>query len=197
MDQTQGMTGAAADVVELLTSDHRVVEQLFRQFEAARADSAVARDLAEEIIRELSVHAAVEEQLLYPALRNLPEGEELANHGIEEHQQITERLAAVDGKDVEDPEVRKGFETVRTTLEHHVAEEEGRMFPALRAHVDQERLMEMGRAIEIAKKAAPTRPHPGAPRTPPGNLVAGVAAGAMDRVRDAVRGAMRSVEDGD
>ena len=50
-------------------------------------------------------------------------------------------------------------------------------------------LEELGKRMEKAKKIAPTRPHPRAPDSPPGNLVSGTMAAVMDRGRDLVRGA--------
>jgi hypothetical protein len=73
-------------------------------------------------------------------------------------------------------------------VKRHVEEEEGEAFPKVRDALGQERLFEIGEAMERAKKVAPTRPHPYAPSTPPANLVAGPAAGVMDRAREAGRG---------
>src|SRR5947209_7357066 len=52
---------------------------------------------------------------------------------------------------------------------------------------------ELAQAMEKAKKVAPTHPHPRAPDTPPGNLVAGAAAGAIDKAQDTGKGAVRKI----
>jgi len=181
-----GTTGARADALELIASDHRAVEQLFRALEAADPQSDIARATAERIIRELSVHATVEEEMFYPALRTLPGGDSLADHAVDEHQELKELLASVDGKAVDDPDVRSTFARIRATVETHVADEESVLFGRMR-ELGEPRLMEMGSKMETAKKAAPTHPHPRAPNTPPGNVIAGLAAAAVDRVRDAIR----------
>lgn len=191
MASDNGTTGP--DALELLTSDHRTVDQLFTQLNAATADPETARQTAEEIISELSVHAVIEEMVLYPAVRQaLPDGDDLAEEAIEEHQELKELLASVDGKPADDPDVRATFQTIQETLEHHVGEEEQELFPALRSSLDQEKLNQLGAAMDKAKGAAPTRPHPKAPSTPPGNLIAGLGAAVVDKVRDAARSAMRS-----
>ncbi len=83
------MTGAKADAIEMLMTDHREVEQLFHQYEAATNNPGVAHHAAEDIIRKLSIHAAVEEQILYPAIaRELIGGDEMASHAIDEHQEV-------------------------------------------------------------------------------------------------------------
>jgi len=181
-----GSTGAAADVLEIVARDHREVEQLFRQFETADPSSDIARATAERIIRELSVHAVVEEEILYPALREVGGGDALADHALEEHQELKETLASVDGKPVSDPSVRANLARVRTLVERHVGEEERDVFSHMRA-LGEERLMRIGTMLETAKKTAPTHPHPNAPNTPPGNVIAGMAAAVVDRMRDALR----------
>jgi hemerythrin superfamily protein len=186
----EGVTGASADAIELLTADHREVAQLFRHLEAAEPGSKVPKETADKIVRELSVHAVVEEMILYPAAREAV-GEDEVGHAIEEHQEIKELLARVDGKPVDDSEVQSTFLRVKLAVEEHVQEEESELFPALRRAFDQERLQQMGRAIEMAKAVAPTHPHPNAPSTPPGNIVVGLASAVIDRVRDVARDAMR------
>lgn len=188
---TEGATGASADGLELLMSDHREVEQLFSQFEAASPSSNIAQEIGEKIIKELSVHAVVEEQVLYPAARKaIDEGE--VDHAIDEHQEVKELLAKVDGKSIEDDDVRSTFQEIKSNVEEHVQEEENEMFPKLRDELDQEELQKLGKQMERAKQMAPTRPHPNAPNTPPGNVVAGVGASVVDRIRDKVGGRKKS-----
>jgi hypothetical protein len=55
-----------------------------------------------------------------------------------------------------------------------------------------ERLEQMGKAYEAAKKMAPTRPHPSTPNTPMANMLVGPFAAVVDRARDAVRDALQS-----
>ena len=184
---TEGATGASADGLELLISDHREVEQLFSQFEAASPSSNIAQEIGEKIIKELSVHAVIEEQVLYPAARKEIEDGEV-DHAIDEHQEVKELLAKVDGKSVDDDEVRATFQEIKSNVEEHVQEEENEMFPKLRDKMDQEQLQKLGEQMEKAKKGAPTHPHPNAPNTPPGNVVAGVGASVVDRIRDRVGG---------
>ena len=179
-------TTAMPDAVELLTSDHAAVEQMFRQIESLPEGDARI-ELVAGVVRELSVHAAVEEQVLYPAMRKaLPDGETLVQEAIEEHQRVKETLVAVeraDTPDERDPQLVKLIGDVR----HHVEEEEHELFPKLRASVTSAEIKEMGSKLASAKKMAPTHPHPNAPNTPPGNLVGGVAAAVIDKARDALK----------
>lgn len=183
---------ANQDAIELLTQDHRTVEMLFGQYQTATGDRR--RELAEEIIKDLSVHAAIEEQMLYPGVRQaLPNGDDLANEALSEHAQVKELLDALEGKRGDKPEAASIIERVKNAVRHHVDEEEGRLFPALRQHLSAELLRGMGESMAKAKSMAPTRPHPAAPDTPPGNLIAGPAVAMIDKVRDAARDAMQSL----
>ena len=71
---------------------------------------------------------------------------------------------------------------------HHAKEEEREMLPKLREALSRKELEELGERMKKAKKMAPTRPHPKAPNTPPGNVAAGPVAAVMDRARDAATG---------
>lgn len=178
------------NAIELIKQDHETVDGLFQQWEESGPDeTARRRDLVRSIVRELSVHAAVEEQILYPAMKDaLPDGDRLVKEALDEHQEAKEVLAELDDMEPSD----RGFDARVTSLiadvRHHVEEEETEMLPKLAASLSPDLLEDMGRRMERAKSMAPTRPHPLAPSTPPGNTVAGPTAAVVDRVRDAVAG---------
>ncbi|MDQ3782437.1 MAG: hemerythrin domain-containing protein, partial [Actinomycetota bacterium] len=156
------------DAIELLETDHAGVEQMFVQIESM-PESDSRTQLVQGVIRELSVHAAIEEQVLYPAVREaLPDGEALVQEAIDEHQQVKETLAAIERADAP-TERDQLLVTLMSNVRHHVEEEETELFPKLRASIGQAELQEMGAALATAKKMAPTHPHPNAPNTPPGN----------------------------
>jgi hypothetical protein len=75
----------------------------------ATASPERKQDIVNQVIRELSVHAAIEEEILYPTVReSLPDGDELAQEGLREHQQVKEVLAELDGMSSDDPDQRMG-----------------------------------------------------------------------------------------
>jgi hemerythrin superfamily protein len=191
MDMTdQAMTGTKADLIEHLTREHREVEQLWSQLQAAhhRGDT-LQGDLGRQIVTSLSQHDAVELQILYPAIRDhVPGGDQLADEALEEHAEVRNQLSEVDGEDPSDGAVFERFSTILTNVEAHVAEEESTLFPQLRTHCSAEQLANLGEKLETAEKAAPTHPHPNTPDSKLGATVAGAAAGVADRLRDAARG---------
>jgi hemerythrin-like domain-containing protein len=192
MERDEAITGAAADAIETLVVDHREVAQLFKMLEEAVAtdNPRVADDVAGRIVRALSIHAAIEEEALYPVMLNVlgpgEDAERIVRQNVDEHQAIKRLLAEVDGKPGSDPKVFSTFEDIRAKVEVHVHDEETDEFPRLRDELTEEDLMYLGRALDAARKLAPTHPHPNAPATPPFNIVANAAAALLDRARDAV-----------
>jgi hemerythrin superfamily protein len=190
-------TPRAADGIALLKQDHRTVEQLFKRFQklGARATKSKA-GIIRRIVRELSIHAAIEEQILYPTLeKEAPRGKQMASEALEEHREAKEVLSELDGMSPEDERFDEMVSQLIVDVRHHVKEEEGELFPRLRESVDRDTLKQMGEQMRAAKKIAPTRPHPKAPDRPPANVVAGVVAGVVDRVRDLGRTAMQETKD--
>jgi hemerythrin superfamily protein len=175
------------DAIALLKGDHREVEALFKAFERSTA-AGERKKIARKIITALSIHAVVEEQLLYPLLREEGIGDEDdVLEALEEHHVTKVSLLELDSMTAKEerfaPKVRVLAEMVR----QHVAEEEKGMFPKLRG-IGAARLKELGAALEQAKKVAPTHPHPASPDEPPGNVVVGALMALYDRSKDAVKG---------
>ena len=177
------------NAISLLTADHKEVEKHFKDFEKA-GDRAYATKgkLVDAIVEALSVHAVIEELVFYPAARRAAtESTGMVLEALEEHHLVKVVLAELDRMEPTDerfdPKVTVLIENVR----HHVKEEEQDLFPKIRAALSDEHLDELGEQLEAAKKVAPTRPHPHAPDTPPGNLVAGLIAGSLDKARDVIR----------
>ena len=184
MSQYQAAT--EQDAIQLLTTDHEEVDAMFRKVETL-PDGDAKDELVQNIVRELSVHAVIEEQVLYPAMRTaLPDGDALVEEAIDEHQQAKELLSDIE-KSSTPGERDTLLRQVMTSIRHHVQEEEGELFPKLRTAIGEAELMEMGSKLASAKQMAPTHPHPKAPNTPPGNVIAGAAATLMDKARDALR----------
>jgi hemerythrin superfamily protein len=181
------------DAITMLKEDHKTVEQLFKRFEKAGDKAYVEkRRLVDQIIEELSVHAAVEEQLFYPVTRaTVPTVEDVALESLEEHHIVKWVLDELDGMDPEDERFTAKVTVLIENVRHHVEEEEEEYFPKVRDELGRNALADLGEAMEAAKKVAPTHPHPMAPDTPPGNLIMGTAAGMVDRVGDTVGGVVQ------
>jgi hemerythrin superfamily protein len=183
------------DAVTLLKNDHKTVEALFKKFQKAGPTAhKTKQELVEKIIEELSIHAAIEEQVLYPAARQaVPESEDDVLEALEEHHIVKWVLSELDGMKATDERFTAKVTVLIENVRHHVEEEESELFPELRKAMKRKELEELAQAMEAAKKVAPTHPHPRAPDTPPGNLVAGAAAGAIDKAQDTGKRTVRKV----
>jgi hemerythrin superfamily protein len=176
------------DALQVLIADHELVDGLFEKFEQA-GDNAhkTKQKLVERIVKELSVHAAIEEMVFYPVVREL--SEDIEHHvleSLEEHHVAKWMLSEIDGMDPTHERFDAKVTVLMENIRHHVEEEQDELFPMVRKAADRQTLQELGEALVKAKKVAPTHPHPRSPDTPPANL-SSLAAGLLDRVRDAVR----------
>ena len=177
------------DAIKLLEEDHRSVEKLFKEFEAAGDRAHVTKGrVVDSIIEELSIDAAIEEQVFYPAARSaVSQTTPMVLESLEEHHVVKWLLSELDSMEPTDERFEPKVTVLIEQVRHHVKEEEHDLFPEVSKGLGDVRLGQLGQELETAKKTAPTRPHPAAPDTPPANLVSGLVAGALDRVSDVVR----------
>ena len=131
------------NVIELLNQDHRKVEQLFARFESTRDV-----DLARQICEELTVHATVEEEVVYPVLERIDA--EIEQEAEEEHAEAKALIARIQAMSADDPELGPTVQQLKAGIEHHVSEEEGEAWPKLRSAACN-RLDDLGTAIEQRK----------------------------------------------
>src|SRR3954470_20318609 len=139
-------TGARADAIEVVTTDHRVVEQLFVQLMATKVpdDEELRAALARRIVDELSVHTAIEEEVLYPVIRrHVDGGDDLIDRSVEEHRAVKEQVARFDGLAPSDADFIPAAESVQKLVAQHVQDEERVVLPALRDSVRGEQLYEL------------------------------------------------------
>jgi hemerythrin superfamily protein len=174
---------SSQNAIDLIEQDHREVETLFNRIQAA-GTTAEREQIGRQIIRELSIHAAVEEQLLYPVARRYVPSADLVEHGIDEHQELKQQLCRLDGMPADSPEYLTGFQKAMEMVQEHVGEEEREILPPIRRALSEEQLGVLGTTIEAARKTAPTHPHPNIPPKPPLNLLLGPLYAVMDRMRD-------------
>ncbi|MET7795588.1 hemerythrin domain-containing protein [Streptomyces decoyicus] len=181
--------GHGGDVIAELTTDHREVDELFKQFEDAPPGGEDRRRLVDALTIELVRHSVAEEEYLYPAVReHLEEGDALAEKELADHARVEQLLNDLQQREADDLDFDRLVLKLRTEVTAHVDDEENHLFAQLRTHVHPYVLEELGNKIRQAKKLAPTRPHPGAPSTPPANKLLAPGLGMVDRVRDYVSG---------
>lgn len=128
---------AAIDAVELLTKQHREVEDLFEQFEKL-TDRAKAskKKIADQICNALIMHTTIEEEIFYPATREASKGEEetedMVDEAVVEHASAKDLIAQIQEMDPGDELYDAKVKVLSEMIEHHVEEEEKEMFPKTR-----------------------------------------------------------------
>lgn len=138
MEPNDAFHHQARRACSLLDADHRKVKKLFKAYEdLAKSKAAGApqkkRDLANEICTELSVHAQIEEEIFYPALREAIKDVDLLEEAEVEHASAKELIAQIqDAADVDDKFDAK-ITVLGEYIDHHVKEERNEIFVKARA----------------------------------------------------------------
>jgi hemerythrin superfamily protein len=184
------------DIFQVLKRDHEAVDAMLGRLEADRiaADGDPDRlrsrqKLVERVIIEESTHEAAEEEYFWPAVRaHVAGGDQLADEAIEQEQRAKRILGDLDGLDAD----HESFEELLTAFieaaRAHIAFEETRVWPRLRAVLSREQAGELGGRLVKGKLAAPTHPHPDIAPEPGILRSSGPMTAAADRIRDAATG---------
>lgn len=151
-------TIAAADAISMLKKDHVKVKGLFDDFEDAESTSE-KKSIAEEACRELEIHAAIEEEMFYPALRQKMEDEDdLLNEADEEHHEAKILVAELKMMSGDEENYCAKFTVLAENVRHHIKEEEGQLFPqAKKTDIDFDVLGERmaARKAELKEQGVP------------------------------------------
>jgi len=176
------------DAITLLKNDHKTVERLFKRFEKAGDEpSKEKQGIVASIIEELSVHAAIEEQVFYPGIREaVPDTDDMVLEALEEHNVAKWVLSEIDGLPVDHERYDAKVTVLIESVRHHVTEEEEELFPQVREALGRKVLGQIGEALDAAKRTAPRRPQPRTPDVPPGNLTTRTSRAALSQARTAV-----------
>jgi hypothetical protein len=132
------------DVLSILQDDHKRVLKLFKQFEKAdREDSDALREIVQSACADLELHATLEEEIFYPALREAVDDMEMLEEAWVEHDTAKQLIAALRGLDAGDAKYAATFTVLGEYVKHHVEEEESEIFKAAkRAKLDVQALGE-------------------------------------------------------
>ena len=141
------------EAFELLSNDHRSVEKLFAQIE--KTDNRGANDreqLFQKLRQELELHTQMEEKIFYPEMKKHKGTKELVEEALEEHGEVKQMLQEIGRLSAEDDQWSEMINELKMSVQHHVQEEEQRMFPAARKALDQSRIDELGRQLQEMKQ---------------------------------------------
>ena len=134
-----GKTGLATRVIDMLKEDHEKVKGLFEDFESTEGEEQT--DIAATTIMELEVHADLEEKLIYPAIREHIDEDEMMNEAVEEHHLVHVLIKELKKLKPKDEVFQAKFKILGELVKHHIEEEEREMLPKAQAsEIDWEKL---------------------------------------------------------
>ena len=141
-----------ANAIDLLKEDHEKVKKAVKEFEKMdRSDTESCRELVERVCAELRVHTTLEEEIVYPALREAIEDEDIMNEAAVEHETAKMLIEQLENMEPDDPNYFATFTVLGEYVMHHVKEEEGEMFPQAKKAKDLD-LEALGEQIKARKE---------------------------------------------
>jgi hemerythrin superfamily protein len=150
----------STDAIVLLKNDHKEIRKAFRAFEKA-GDSALKTKgkLVDQIIELLTVHTYIENEVMYPRVRELlPEVEDDVLESYEEHHVADVLVVELSMMKPDDERFDAKTTVLIENVDHHIDEEEKEWFPKVREGLGRKTLQDLGAQMLEAKKKAPRRP---------------------------------------
>jgi hemerythrin superfamily protein len=132
------------NAIDLLTGQHEEVNKLFRRYERL-SDSADGerREVFLMIADRLSAHASIEEEYFYPAVKAARTEDQL-REAVEEHLAAKRIIADLLDLEPDDENFDAKMKVLQETIEHHVEEEEGELFPKVKKLLSEDELLALG-----------------------------------------------------
>ena len=141
------------DIFGRLVADHDEHRALIAMIEETSGDSPDRRRLFDEMVREVSAHAAAEEQALWSVVLRNPETTEDARHAVAEHKQIDELIEELQEADMSSPGWLSHFAKLKHKYLHHIREEEQEQFVAAEKHLSEADIAHLRATFERRKAA--------------------------------------------
>jgi len=120
------------DGVTLLMRDHRGAEDLFKAYEAAKADNRRKAAILAKLIAELRIHMQIEEEIFYPASRPFVDEQDTVNEAEVEHAAAKDLMCQLEAMSPDDDYYDAKVKVLQEMIDHHVEEEETEYFPEVR-----------------------------------------------------------------
>ena len=150
----------SSDGIVMLKADHKEIRNLFRKFQAA-CDKAVKKKakIVGQFIELLTVHTYIENEVMYPRVRELvPELEDDVLESYEEHHVADLLVMELVAMKPEDERFTAKTTVLIENVRHHIEEEEDEWFPQVRQALGRKILQEIGAEMAAARKKAPRSP---------------------------------------
>ena len=139
------------DALALLKKDHVLVKDLLRKMDEEE-DTDQLKSMFEQLVDELGIHERIEEEIFYPALQKLPKAREDVLESFEEHHLVDEIVTEMD-VETDDEKWKAKFTVMKENIEHHIEDEEEKLFPKAEELLGEKKLGELGAQMADLKEA--------------------------------------------
>ena len=150
----------STDAIVLLKNDHKEIRKTFRDFKKAGENAVTTKGkLVDRMIELLTVHTYIENEVMYPRVRELlPDLEDDVLESYEEHHVADVLVMELSTMKAEDERFRAKTMVLIENVRHHIDEEEQEWFPKVRESLGRKALQDIGAEMAAARKTAPKSP---------------------------------------
>ena len=140
------------DAITLLKEDQRKATKLMSELEETTERGVKTREQKwTTLLKELTIHEDIEEEIFYPALAEHPKAKAIVLEALEEHHLVDDIVQQLKGTPFDDEHWAARFKVTKENVEHHIEEEETEMFKISRQVFTTEELEELGASMEASK----------------------------------------------
>ena len=140
------------DAIALLKADHANAKKLMTELEETTERGVKTREqMWTKLLKELTIHENIEEEVFYPALAKHPKARDIVLEALEEHHLVDDIVEQLKGTPFDDEHWGAKFKVTKENVEHHIEEEETEMFKITRQVFTKEELEELGASMEASK----------------------------------------------
>ena len=142
------------DALQLLKEDHDKIKKIMSHIEGTTERGVKTREeFFTKMKHELVVHEAIEEEILYPALKEHPKAKDLVLEAYEEHNVVDMVMQEIEGVPYEDETWGAKLTVMKENVEHHIEEEESEMFKQAKQVFSKEELDQLGDRMQARKQS--------------------------------------------
>jgi hemerythrin superfamily protein len=147
------------NAIQIIKMDHREVRHLYAEYEAAHSDEA-KKECADQILKKLAIHAAIEEDHFYPAVREAGDAElrAMIDEARTEHQEAKLVINELMMMDLEDESYDAKMDALMETIQYHIEEGEQDMLPRAETMVSERKLEQLGQKMLQEKEKLANSP---------------------------------------
>jgi hypothetical protein len=141
------------DAIELLKADHDKAKKLMAELAETTERGVKTREQKwTKLLKELTIHENIEEEIFYPALHEHEKLKDIVLEALEEHHLVDDIVEQLKDTPFEDEHWAAKFKVTKENVEHHIEEEEGPMFKAVRREFTADELDDLGTRMELRKR---------------------------------------------